>query len=513
MTFSPWSLVHARRHTSPRSPVLARRGDRLSFALIATALPLIAAAGCVRDIQPPRIDGSAADAIGGGQPAAEVDAAGGAGGAGGDSGSGAAGSSGAAGVGGAPADAAGAADSAAAGMTARPFGSHPHKYPVDTIRPGGEQATIDGAVRSFYDRWKAAYLVSGCGGMYIKAPGGSGATTRITNSQAHGLGMLITAWLNGHDPQARATFDGMVAVFKQFGSYLESRENRPGNANLMSYGFSEACGQIEAPDSQTDGDQPIALALLIADRLWGSTGAVDYLGQAKATLTAMKAYETNPRSKAPLLGDWCSLGNPAAPEPFQDAAHPADFAFDHFRAFFTATRDPLWRESVDSVYRIVAGFQGRHSPDTGLFPEYMLSTSGQPAPAMANFLAEPNAGAFTADTALILLRLASDYVVAGGADGRGKAALSRVNRWIREETDNDPGAIAAGYRLDGTELAPGPGPEFEAVFAAAAMVDASNQAWLDALWQRMTTQPLSGSFPDTLRLLSMILVSGNWWMP
>jgi hypothetical protein len=281
----------------------------------------------------------------------------------------------------------------------------------------------------------------------------------------------------------------------------------------MSYGFTEACGQVDAPDSQTDGDQPIALALLMADRLWGSTGAVDYLGQATATLTAMKAYETNPRSKAPLLGDWCYLANPGMPAPFQDATHPADFAFDHFRAYFAATRDPIWSEAVGSVYRIVAGFQDRHSPRTGLFPEYMLATSGQPVPAMPNFLAEPNAGAFTSDAALVLLRLASDYVVAGASDGRGKAALGPVNRWIRGETGGDPSQIAAGYRLDGTELAPGPGPEFEAVFAAAAMVDVSNQAWLDALWRRMTTQPLSASFPDTVRLLSMILVSGNWWVP
>ena len=421
---------------------------------------------------------------------------------------------GAGGAGGSPGQqldgASGAGD--AAGAASGPlFGTHPHPYPAGTIRPSGEPAALDAAVRSAYDRWKAAYLVMGCGGHYVQAPGGTGATTRITNSQIHGLGMLITALLAGHDPEARVIFDGMVAVFKKFGSYLETTSARPGNANLMAYGFTAMCGTVEAPDAQTDGDQPLALALLAAHKIWGSAGPVDYLAQAQATLAAMKAYEMNPVSKAPLLGDWCSLPNQNAQT--RNATHPADFAFDHFRSYFTATGDAFWMEAVDSVYRIVTGFQARHSPMTGLFPEYMFNTSTEPVPATPNYLGEPNSGAFTADALLTIFRFASDHVIAGATDPRGKAALARLNNWIQATTGGNPATIARGYRLDGTALAPGPAPEFEAAFAATAMVDASNQAWLDALWKRMSAPAMTNSFADTVRLLSMILVTGNWWVP
>jgi hypothetical protein len=492
--------------STPQDPVLMRRSASWRDPLLAVIVWLSLPAACVNYPERPRVEPPGPGAAGSGpMPAQPPDAAGGAGGSAGIGAGGAGGGS-------SPDTAAVGADTGPVAIPGRPFGSHPHPYPAATIRPTGEQSALDATVRRFYDQWKGAYLKMGCGGAYIEAPGGSGATTRITNSQVHGLGMLITALLHGHDPQARTIFDGMFTVVRRFGSYLEARDNRPGNANLMSYGFTAACGQVEAPDSQTDGDQPIALALLVADRQWGSTGAVDYLAQAKATIAAMKAYEMNPRSKAPLLGDWCSLGN-EGPAPFQDAAHPADFAFDHFRSYFAATADPFWKEAIESVYSIVAGFQPRHSPMTGLFPEYMMSTSGQPAPAAPGFLAEPNAGAFTADALLTLFRLASDHVIAGAADPRGKAALGRVNRWIRQTTGDDPADIARGYRLNGNSLMDGPAPEFEAAFAAAAIVDPANQAWLDALWRRLTAPTLSNGFTDTVRLLSMILVSGNWWVP
>ena len=395
------------------------------------------------------------------------------------------------------------------------FGSRPLRYPDDTIFPRGEPGAHDDAIRRLYDQWKTGYLTVGCGGAYVRAPGGSGGTARVTNSQIHGLGMLIVALLNGHDPEAQAIFDGMVAVYRRFPSYLEVANGRPGNGNLMAYGFAADCGQVMAPDAQTDGDQPIALALLAAHRVWGSGGGVDYLTQARATIAAMKAYEMNPRSKTPLLGDWCSFVAPgAAPAPFQDATHPADFAFDHFRSYLSATGDPFWMEAIDATYVLVAEFQGRQSPITGLFPEYLLGTSALASPAAAGFLGEPNAGVFTVDALLTLFRLASDYVVAGRMDPRGKAALLPVNRWIRGVTGNDPARIARGYQLDGTVLTGGPAPEFEAAFAAAAMVDPANQAWLDALWTRMSIPTLTGnSFADSVRLLSMLLVSGNWWVP
>jgi hypothetical protein len=45
------------------------------------------------------------------------------------------------------------------------------------------------------------------------------------------------------------------------------------------------------------------------------------------------------------------------------------------------------------------------------------------------------------------------------------------------------------------------------------MVDASNQEWLDALWDVVNATDNNEYYDDTLKLLTMIAMSGNWWAP
>jgi hypothetical protein len=48
-----------------------------------------------------------------------------------------------------------------------------------------------------------------------------------------------------------------------------------------------------------------------------------------------------------------------------------------------------------------------------------------------------------------------------------------------------------------------------------AMVDASNRAWLDDLWDLIVATPITtdGYYENTLKLLALIVMSGNWWAP
>lgn len=47
------------------------------------------------------------------------------------------------------------------------------------------------------------------------------------------------------------------------------------------------------------------------------------------------------------------------------------------------------------------------------------------------------------------------------------------------------------------------------------MVNATNQTWLNGLWDQVVTTPVGGSdyYGNTLKLLSMLVLSGNWWAP
>ena len=97
----------------------------------------------------------------------------------------------------------------------------------------------------------------------------------MTVSEAHGYGMLITAHMAGHDPKAKAYFDGLYRYFRAHPSKI--------NPELMAWkqgDTGQAVVNVGGVDSATDGDMDIAYALLLADRQWGSDGEINYLAEA-----------------------------------------------------------------------------------------------------------------------------------------------------------------------------------------------------------------------------------------
>src|SRR5688500_11690173 len=79
---------------------------------------------------------------------------------------------------------------------ARAFGSRPLEYRQGSIRPAGSQPELDQAVKAAYDRWKAAHVRTGCGGYLVKSAGEPG---QVASSASIAAGMIITAFLAGHD--------------------------------------------------------------------------------------------------------------------------------------------------------------------------------------------------------------------------------------------------------------------------------------------------------------------------
>ena len=122
-----------------------------------------------------------------------------------------------------------------------------------------------------------------------------------------------------------------------------------------------------------------------------------------------------------------------------------------------------------------------------------------------------NANAFFDDASLIPLYLAADYIASG--DMRSKAALTKINDWIKTKTGGDPSKIVDGYRLNGDPIGTKGTMAYVAPFATVSIFDAANQAWLDAAWKLMKEAPAAGQYADTANVLGMLLVSGNWWQP
>jgi hypothetical protein len=140
---------------------------------------------------------------------------------------------------------------------------------------------------------------------------------------------------------------------------------------------------------------------------------------------------------------------------------------------------------------------------------------GTPDPAPAGFLEGATDGSYAYNACRVPWRVATDFLVAG--DARARTVAQRLTTWAKATTGGVPSAFRSGYRLNGTAS---PGSDylslaFVAPLGVGAMVDAANQAWLNAIWDLVVATPFSadGYYENTLKLLAMVVMSGNWWAP
>lgn len=389
-----------------------------------------------------------------------------------------------------------------------PFPQHT-VYTPGSIKPTvTSQAGLDKVVKQFYNKWKARYIVNGCEPdeyyVYYNYEGGADPANAISVSEGHGYGMLITALMAGYDANAKIIFDGLFHYFEAHPSII--------NENLMAWQQTEGCVDVPGADAATDGDLDIAYALLLAHAQWGSAGAINYLEEAITLINAIYTSEINHNNQTVKLGDWVS----GSTSPMSYSTRSSDFMPDHFRSFYAATGDDVWNLTTDRCYSVTETIQTNFSSTTGLLCDFIRHTNTSPDPAAPNFLESPNDGAFYYNACRFPWRLATDYLISG--DTRAYEALTLVNDWIKTKTGSVPANIKSGYNIETGNVLAGSNYNdlaFQAPFAVSAMISNTNQTWLNSLWNYMKTVNINrdGYYGNSIKLLSLIVISGNWWAP
>ncbi len=380
-----------------------------------------------------------------------------------------------------------------------PFPQHV-TYAAGTLRlTRRTQAQQDDDVRALYARWKTRYLASagaaGDGSPLYRVSFGSSNPGR-TVSEGQGYGMVIVALMAGHDPDARALFDGLWRFVLAHPSGSDER--------LMGWQVPEQ----GSSDSAFDGDADIAYGLVLADRQWGSAGAVDYATAARRVLAGVLESTIGPQSRLPMLGDWT---DPGGSPHNQYTPRTSDFMPAHFRAFARLTGDPAWNEVVARTQAVITALQAQSAPATGLLPDFVVQANRTPRPAPAGFLEGENDGAYFYNACRDPWRIATDALVSG--DATSLAQARKISRWLRGATGGDPRRIAAGYRLDGRPIDTGYfTTAFAAPLAVAAMTDPDGQAWLDGVYDAVRDHP-EDYYEDSLALQALFVLTGNYWAP
>ncbi|ANY73259.1 beta-glucanase [Paenibacillus ihbetae] len=373
----------------------------------------------------------------------------------------------------------------------RPFPQHT-TYTSGSIKPNHvTQTAMDEAVKSKWNSWKASFLKPAGTGQYYVKYNSAGETV----SEAHGYGMILTVMMAGADANAQTYFDGLYRYYKA----------HPSNQNpyLMAWKQNSSFQNIEGANSATDGDMDIAYALLLADRQWGSSGSINYLQAAKNIIGAIMSHDVNQSQWTLRLGDWATSGS------FNTATRPSDFMLNHLKAFRKATGDARWDQVIDKTYSIINSVHGSYSPNTGLLPDFVVLQGGSYQPAAAGFLEGANDGNYYYNSARTPWRIATDYLMTG--DTRALGQLDLMNAFIKSNTSQKPANIKAGYTLGGSPLVSYNSGAFYAPFGISAMVSQSHQSWLNVVWTYTANASAEGYYEESIKLFSMLVMSGNWW--
>jgi len=398
------------------------------------------------------------------------------------------------------------AQAAIAQTPAFPFPNHVN-YAFGSIRPNHRsQAQLDQDIRDAYARWKTAYLrnagTDGSGNPVYRVlcnTDGNGNTV----SEGQGYGLVIMSVMAGHDPDAATIAAGLWRYVDLHRSGIDNR--------LMSWNINAAGQPQQGNDSAFDGDNDIALGLLMAATQWPSGAAVDFRAKALDMLAGQAASVMGPDSKLPLLGDWVT---PNGASYNQYSVRPSDFMPAHFVNFSAANGAPVWKAAIVATRNAVEHLQTTYAAGTGLVPDFTVreaAASSQLKPAPAGFLEGPHDGHYNYNAGRAPWRLATHALLHADADSARQAR--RIAQWSASAAGGVATNIRPGYLLDGTPITT---TYFTSFFAApigvAAMTSPIQQSWLNAIYDSVRTRQ-EGYYEDSVALLSLMVMSGTYWDP
>lgn len=364
----------------------------------------------------------------------------------------------------------------------------------------------------FYDYWKDKYIVKDKYAdtaqyyvWYSSTPYSDNNTgTKVTVSEAHGYGMLITASMAEYDSNAKDIFDGMYYYYRNHLSEI--------GPNLMAWQQQDngtAIVDVSGADSATDGDLDIAYSLLMADSIWGSDGDINYKQTAIDVINDIMEYEVNKTDWILQLGDWVSQSNEN--NTIYSATRTSDFIMQYMPVFAEVTGDERWINVYNSTYTIIDNMVDEY--ETGILPDFIVKDkeTGKFIPSSPNFLESDNDGYYYYNSCRTPWRISMDYLI--NKNMNAKKFADTITKFISEKTNGDPYEIKAGYKLDGTAIEDYNDLCFVTPFMLASACDESNKQWHDTIRQTVIEYGEDVYFGDTIKMLCLIVDDGGWIVP
>jgi len=342
----------------------------------------------------------------------------------------------------------------------------------------------DKYVKEFYNYWKKTYLIKNDDGTYRVAFDKKDKSKTVSEGQ--GYGMIITAIMHDYDKNAKKYFDGLYEFVKKHHSK---------NSNLMAWIYPEG---KNGEDSAFDGDADIAYALILADKIWGSKGKINYKEEAKKRLKEIWKYTIGPNSKLPMFGDWV---NPNGEKYNQYTFRTSDCMLEHFKVFAKFTKDKKWLDVENACKNALFKVQ---NDDSGLIPDFAIVKNDEVVPAEENFFNGTHDGDYHYNACRVPMRIGADALIYD--DDFSKKFVYKISDWLYYSIAN-PSEIKSGYKLDGTAYNNYFSTAFASPFGVGAKKDFSELS--DDIFDYVKNKK-DNYYEDSLNLISMSILSGRY---
>jgi endo-1,4-beta-D-glucanase Y len=390
-----------------------------------------------------------------------------------------------------------ATDYASAAAESRPFPYHV-SYKVGVL-PSATPAARDAAVEKQYDSWKATYLVHGCATneYYVSTKGDGDAKNDGPVSEGQGYGMNIVPLMAGYDANAKVVFDGLWQLVK---------DHEDGQGMMQWQLDGKTCTYYSGgtPDGATDGDIDIGYGLVLADKQWGG-----YTADAKNWLAHLYAADVASDGHLKVEDDDSNTFD----------SRPSDWMLDHLRAFAAYDTAHDWTKVVTKTTSLIQEFTAAWSPSAGFLSDFIIgadTTSPKPAPAKFQENQPDNIVGY--NSIRVPWHLGTDALLYGDATSLATAKMESACH--KKVTGGDPAKAYPHMNLDCTpRLTDGDGhadtqaEEAGDPVGPAAMA-AGDQAWTDAIWNFLATNPYGdGYYGETIKTLVYIVMAGDYWSP
>jgi endo-1,4-beta-D-glucanase Y len=377
-----------------------------------------------------------------------------------------------------------------------------HPFPVHTtyqvgVTPSASPSTRDAAVTKAYDAWKKTYLVNGCASneYYVSTKGDDDAPNNGTVSEAQGYGMNIVPLMAGYDANAKTEFDGLWQLVKD-------HEDADGLMQWQLDGKSCKYTDSGTPDAATDGDLDIGYGLILADQQWGG-----YTADAKAWLASFYAHDVAPDGHLKCEDDG----------PNTDT-RPSDMMLDHLRAFATYDTAHDWNKVVTRTEAVISEFTAGYSSSAGLLSDFVVKANGtSPKPAPADYQEDQPDNIVGYNSLRVPWHLGTDALVNGSSTAAvSYGAAKKESACLKSLSGGKPGKVQPHIKLNCANGNVSDDTQAEEAGDAAgpAAMAAGDQAWTDAIWAQLATNPFEDAYyGETIKMLVYIVMAGDYWTP